>query len=203
MISLCILVPACSVSFRLVYSLLPGVSVHVSLALSFPALLSPLKTVYLSLPPRLRVPVSSSCVHRDRGPDLTVSGAHSPRFVLRFGKFLFCSCVCLSRGKEVATRPSALARVKSAWEFGGIAASGASPLAASPHACRSREISAAGCGYPKPAGWVSSSRVAAPPSLPFAGVHAAVRGSPSPPFAGVHAAVRGSPRPDSSPPDRR
>ncbi len=59
------LVHACSVWFRLVYSLLPGVSVHVSLALSCPALMSPLKTVYLSLPPRLRVPVSSSCVHRD------------------------------------------------------------------------------------------------------------------------------------------
>ncbi len=28
--------------------------------------MSPLKTVILSLPPRLRVPVSSSCVHRDR-----------------------------------------------------------------------------------------------------------------------------------------
>ncbi len=37
----------------------------------------------------------------------------------------------------------------------------ASPLAASPHARRSREISATGCGYPKPAGWFSSSRVAA------------------------------------------
>ncbi len=87
-----------------------------------------------------------------------------------FEKSFVCSCLCLSRGKEVATRPSALARVKSAWEFGGIAASAASPLAPSPHARRSREISAAGCGYPKPAGWLSSSRVAAPPSPPFAGV---------------------------------
>ncbi len=59
------LVSAFSVSCGLVYSLLPGVSVHVSLALSSPALMCPLKTVYLSLPPRLRVPVSSSCVHRD------------------------------------------------------------------------------------------------------------------------------------------
>ncbi len=171
--------------------------------------MSPLKTVYLSLPPRLRVPVSSLCVHRDRRPDLTVSGAHSPRFVFGFSKVFCFVPVCLSRGKEVTTRPSALARVKSAWEFGGIAES---PLAASPHAHRSQEISAAGCGYPKPDGWLSSSRVAAPPSPPFAGVHAAVRGSPSPPFTGVHAAVRGSPRPavrgrscrrittDSSPP---
>ncbi len=38
----------------------------------------------------------------------TVSGAHSPRFVFRFEKFLFCSsvCVCLSRGMEVAARHS-------------------------------------------------------------------------------------------------
>ncbi len=41
-------------------------------------------------------------------------------------------------------------------------------------------------------------RLPTPPltfSPPFAGVHAAVRGTPSPPFAGHHAAVRGSPRP--------
>ncbi len=38
----------------------------------------------------------------------TVSGAHSPSFVFRFEKFLFCSsvCVCLSRGMEVAARHS-------------------------------------------------------------------------------------------------
>ncbi len=38
----------------------------------------------------------------------TVSGAHSPRFVFRFEKFLFCSsvCVCLSRGMEIAARHS-------------------------------------------------------------------------------------------------
>ncbi len=41
-----------------------------------------LKTVNLSLYPRLRVLVPPSCVHRDRRPDATVSGAHSPRFVL-------------------------------------------------------------------------------------------------------------------------
>ncbi len=43
-----------------------------------------IKYYYLSLYPRLRVPVPPSCVHRDRRPDLTVSGAHSPRFVFRF-----------------------------------------------------------------------------------------------------------------------
>ncbi len=79
---------------------------------------------------------------------------------------------CLSRGKEVAARHPALARVKWAWEFGGFAASAASPLAASPHARRSREISAAGGGSPKPAGGLPSSRVAAPPGAPFAGDHA-------------------------------
>ncbi len=34
---------------------------------------------------------------------------------------------------------------------------------------RSREIFATGCGYPKPAGWFSSSRIAAPPSPPSVG----------------------------------
>ncbi len=77
--------------------------------------------------------VPPCCVHRDRRPDLTVSGAPSPRFAFSvFYKVLFLFlCVCLSRQ-------------------------------ASPHARRSREISATGCSYPKPAGWISSSRVAAP-----------------------------------------
>ncbi len=135
-----------------------------------------IKDYYLSLRPRLRVPVSSSCVHRDRRPDLTVSCAHSPHFVFRFSTVFCFVPVCLSRGKEVATRSPALAHCRTAWEFGGITASAASPLAASPHARRSREISASGCGYPKPAGWLPSSRVAAPPGVPFAGDHAT--GSP-------------------------
>ncbi len=41
-----------------------------------------------------------------------------------------------------------------------------------PHARRSREIYAAGGGYPKPAGGLPSSRVAAPPGAPFVGDHA-------------------------------
>ncbi len=45
-----------------------------------------IKYYYLSLYPRLHVPVPPSCVHRDRRPDLTVSGAHSPRIVFRFSK---------------------------------------------------------------------------------------------------------------------
>ncbi len=127
----------------------------------------------------------------------TVSGAPSPRFVFRFWKSLCFVPVCfVSHGKEFATRPSALARVKSAWEFGGIAAS---VLAASPPARRSREISAAARGYPMPA---------AHPGPPFMGNHAAIRGSPSTPFAGDRAA--GPPltlahriATDSSTPDRR
>ncbi len=137
-----------------------------------------IKDYYLSLSPRLRVPVPPSCVHRDRRPDLQQYAApiYLVLFCLFFEKFLFCSWVlCLSRGKEVAARHPALARVKWAWEFGGIAAS---PLAASPLARRSREITPSSAA-PQP-----SSRVAAPPSPPFAGVHAAVRGSPNPPFAG-------------------
>ncbi len=132
-------------------------------------------------------------VHLDRRPDLKSKRRLFTSFCFPFFKsLLFCSCLCLSRGKEVATRPSALARVKSAWEFCGIAAS---PLPASPHARRSREISAAGCGYSKPAGWLPSSRVAAHPARRSREIDAAVRGSPSPPFAGDHAAVRSSPNP--------
>ncbi len=133
-------------------------------------------------------------MHHDRRPDLTVSGTHLPRIVFRFFKsVLFCSCICLSRGKEVATRPPAIAHCRTAWEFGGIATSAASPLAASPHARRSREISAAGGGSPKPAGGLPSSRVAAPPGTPFAGDHAT--GSPL-----THARRIAA---DSCPPDRR
>ncbi len=53
-------------------------------------------------------------------------------FVFRFQKsfVLFQSvCLCLSRGKEVAARNPAIAHCKTAWEFGGIAAS---PLPAMP-----------------------------------------------------------------------
>ncbi len=153
-VSLCVnyplyISPVFWVWFRLVYSLLPGVSCL--WVLPCPALSSPdvIKYYYVSLRPRLRVPVPPSCVHRDRRPDLTVSGAPSPRFVFVFESFyLFLSFVCLSRGKEVAARHPALSCVMTAWEFGGIAASAASPLAASPHARRSREISATGGGSP-------------------------------------------------------
>ncbi len=167
----------------------PRCFLSVSLALSSPDVI---KDYYLSLRPSLRVPVSSSSVHRDRRPDLNSKRRPFTSFCFPCLKSLLFWFLCLSVPR-VATRPSALARVKSAWEFGGIAASAVSPLAASPHARRSREIFAAGCGYPKPAVWLSNSRVAAPPSSPFAGVHAAVSGSPSPPFAGDHAAVHGSP----------
>ncbi len=127
---MCILVPACSVSCGQVYSLLPGVSVSLPcFVLPCLALMSTLMTVYLILPPRLRVPRFSLLCAPDRRPDLNSKRRPFTSFCFPFFKsLLFCSCVS---GKEVATRPSALARVKSAWEFGGIAAS---PLAASPHA---------------------------------------------------------------------
>ncbi len=67
-----------------------------------------IKYYYLSLYPRLRVPVPPSCVHRDRRPDLTVSGAPSPRFVFCFLKSFYFVPVCLSRGMEVAARYSRL-----------------------------------------------------------------------------------------------
>ncbi len=103
----------------------------------------------------------------------TVSGAHSPRFVLRFEKFYFVPVfmyVCPAAWKSPLVIP-AIAHCKSAWEFGGITASAASPLAASPHARRSREISVAGGGSPKPAGSLPSSRVAAPPGAPITPPH--------------------------------
>ncbi len=174
-VSLCVnypvyISPVFWVWFCLVYSLLPRCILSMSV-LPCPALSCldvAIKYYYLSLHPRLRVPVPPSCVHRDRRPDLTVSGAPSPRFVLFvFWKvFLFVPVsVCPTARKSPLVIPL-VARVKMAWEFGGIAAS---PLAASPHARRSREISAAGGGSPKPAGGLPCSRVAAPPGAPFAG----------------------------------
>ncbi len=125
--------PVFWVWFRLVYSLLPDVSCLS--AFSCPALMSWLKTiiwVYVLVCVSLFLPRVCTLTEDQT---TTVSGAPSPRFVLFvFWKVLFCSWVlfCLSRGKEVAARHPALARVKWAWEFGGIAASAASPLAASP-----------------------------------------------------------------------
>ncbi len=95
--------------------------VHVSHSLS--CLDVSIKDYYLSLSPRLRVPVPPSCVHRDRRPDLTVSGTHSPRFVFCFLKSFYFVPVCLSRGMEVAARNPAIAHCKTTWEFSGIAAS--------------------------------------------------------------------------------
>ncbi len=63
---------------------------------------------------------------------------------------------------EVATRPSALAHDMSAWEFDGIAASAASPLAASSPARRSWEISAAARDYSMPAAHPSPPSAAHP-----------------------------------------
>ncbi len=69
--------------------------------------MSPLKTVILSLPPRLRVPCWSSCVHRDRRPDPTVSGAHTPRFFSIFQKYfvLFLCVLSLAARKSLLVLP--------------------------------------------------------------------------------------------------
>ncbi len=120
--------------------------------------MSSLKTIILKYILVCVFLVSPCCVHRDRRPDQTVSVVPSPRFVL----FVFSSCYfvpvfCPSRQ--------------------------ASPLAASPHARRSREFTPPFAALPS-----RGSREFTPP---FAGVHAAVRGSAIPPFAGVDAAVRG------------
>ncbi len=77
---------------------------------------------------------------------------------------LFCNKVfvlvpvCLSRGKEVAARNPAIAHCKTAWEFGGIAASAASA------AGRDALMPADRGRYPPPAGdirrprWISQAR---------------------------------------------
>ncbi len=109
MIYLCILVHACSVWCGLVYLLFPVYPVcEYCLVLSCPALMSLLNIiiwVYILVCVFLFLP--HVCTVRE-DQTRTVSGAHSPRFVFRFEKFLFCSsvCVCLSRGMEVAARHS-------------------------------------------------------------------------------------------------
>ncbi len=93
---------------------------------------------------------------------ITVNGAHSFSVLKSFYFVSVFVYVCPASWNSPLVIP-AIAHCKSAWEFGGIAASDAIPLAASLHARRSREISVAGGGSPKPAGSLPSYRVAAPP----------------------------------------
>ncbi len=119
--------PVFGVWFRLVYSLLPGVSCLCQPPC--PAL--PFKDYYLSLRPRLLVPVPPVCA-----PWQKTRPNHKrcpfTSFLKVFILFLSFVCLCLSRGKEVAARNPALAHCKRAWEFGGIAASAVSPMAVMP-----------------------------------------------------------------------
>ncbi len=101
-----------------------------------------IKDYYLSLRPRLRVLVPPCCVHCDRRLDLNSKRRPFTSFCfVRLLKsfYLFLCFVCPAAWKSPLVIPT-LAHCKSAWEFGGIAAS---PLTASPHARRSREISQA------------------------------------------------------------
>ncbi len=87
--------------------------------------------------------------------------AEVPVFV--FESFILFLCLCLSRGKEVAARHPALARVKDGVGVrrGSSAGSPRVPRVLwprCPHARRSREISTAGGGSPKPAGWFPGCR---------------------------------------------
>ncbi len=113
-VSLCVnyplyISPVFWVWFRLVYSLLPRCILSLSPALSclaLPCLGVLIKYYYLSLRPCLRVLVPPSCVHRDRRPDPTVSGAHSPRFVFRFWKsFVLFLFVCPAARKSPLVIP--------------------------------------------------------------------------------------------------
>ncbi len=135
--------------------------------------MSSLKTIILKYLLVCVFLVSPCCVHRDRRPDQTVSVVPSPRFVLFvFSSLWFVPVFCPSRQ--------------------------ASPLAASPHARRSREFTPPFAALPS-RGSREFTRVHAAVRgsaiPPFAGVDAAVRGSAIPPFAGVHAAIRGSTSP--------
>ncbi len=107
MIYLCILVHACSVWCGLVYLLFPVYPVcEYCLVMScLVVLLNIIIGVYILVCVFLFLPLVCT-VTEDQTK--TVSGAHSPRFVFRFEKFLFCSSVyvCLSRGMEVAARHS-------------------------------------------------------------------------------------------------
>ncbi len=179
MIYLCILVHACSVWCRLVYLLFPVYPVcEYCLVLPCPAmscldvLLNIIIWVYILVCVFLFLPRVCT-VTEDQTK--TVSGAI---LFSVFKSFYFVPVfvyVCPAAWKSPLVIP-AIAHCKLAWEFGRIAANVASPLAASPHARRSWEISVAGGGSPKPAGSLPSSRVAAPPGAPFAGDHAT--GSP-------------------------
>ncbi len=144
------------------------------------ALMMSLKTVILSLRPRLRVPVSFCfvpvclfCVPRQGSRHSSIRP--SPRQV----------------GVGVRRDPPPAVAIPSppaGCLFPGL------PL---PQARRSREITPPSAGKANPPTVAPSSHagVRSSPSPPFVGDHAVVRGSPSPPFVGDHAVVRSSPSP--------
>ncbi len=156
MIYLCIYSPVCSVSFRLVYSLLPGVSCLS--ALPCLALMS-LKTIILSL---LLVCMSlflpAVCTVTEDQTQ-TVSGTHSPRFVFRFWKsFILFLCLCfVSRDKRVRWPRTLMPADRGRYRPPAVAIP--SPPAGSlvpglplPQARRSREITPLARRWLKPAG---------------------------------------------------
>ncbi len=101
-INLCIYSPVCSLWFCLVYSLFSVFPVCkpclVLPCLALMSLLNNIIWVYVLVCVFLYPPC---CVHRDRRPDLTVSGAPSPRFVLFvFSCFYLFQCF-VSRSKRV------------------------------------------------------------------------------------------------------
>ncbi len=152
------------------------------LVLLCPALMS-LLNINLSLYPRLRVPVPPSCVHRDRRPDLNRKRRpFTPVLVCRFEKFYFVPVfvyVCPAAWKSPLVIP-AIAHCKSAWEFGGITASAASPLACEPSCppiagdIRRRRSVAPQCSTYDPRGvsWIQ---------IRWAGVRIQIRGAESDP----------------------
>ncbi len=108
----------------------------------------------------------------------TVSGAHSPRFVFRFSKVFCFVPVSLFPVCPAAWKLPLVISHHSPLQDGVGVRRGS--LAGSPRVPRvrwPRALMPADRGrYPKPAGGLPSSRVAAPPGAPFAGDHAT--GSP-------------------------
>ncbi len=142
----------------------PGVSCLS--ALSCPALSSLKTIVYVLVCVSLFLPRVCT-VTEDQTK--TVSFAPSPRFVFVFESLYF---VPVSLFMSVPRQGSRHSSSRHSPLQDGVGVRRDRRESVGRDARRSREISAAGGGSPKPAGGLPSSRVATPPGTPFAGDHA-------------------------------
>ncbi len=100
------LVPVFWVWFRLVYSLLPGVSCLSALSCPTMSCLDVIKNYYLSLSPRLRVPVSSLVCAPWQKTRPNRKQRPFTSFCFRFWKFLFVPEFCLFVPRQGSRRSS-------------------------------------------------------------------------------------------------